>query len=87
MFTFSKDLTADCMGRSVADAFYKCAEGDADSVGEEVRGVERGAENQAANPGRADRINPRSMVNLGKFDGPRKAEGNQSDLQCGSSVP
>ena len=75
------------MGRSVADAFYKCAEGDADSVGEEVRGVERGAENQAANPVRADQINPRSMVELGEFDGPCKAEGTQSDAQSGRSVP
>lgn len=81
------DCTAGCLVPFAADTFCKCAEGDTDSVGEEVRGVERGAENQAANPGRADRINPRSMVELGEFDGPCKAEGNQSDPQRGRSAP
>ena len=75
------DCAAGCLVPFAADAFCKCAEGYADSVGEEVRGVECGAENQAANPGGADPIDPRSMVELGKFNGPRKAEGTQCDPQ------
>lgn len=72
--------------RPGGEGFQGDAEGDARGVGEEIGGIESGAEDEVAGAGLADRIEPSGAVELEELDGPGEGESGRADAESGTAT-